>query len=346
MIIQLFVTCLMYADSSHLAQGIQLDPVPADNQYFLQNPSSFDVDEKGNYYLLDFRSKVVFIWDKNGAFIRTICQPGNGPGEFTFRGANGTGFLSVAGDRLFVFDGWKTSVQIFELNGTYIKSTPLISNRSRALDFAVTREGQFILLLRHAREDGRYLIVETFDSDGNSLNTLASMKDTSYEIRLTDKQKQVTIMAFHPTLVTSFNGRDKQIIIGNSQEPSFQVFDMSSKSCTIKAPLKRLPVTHEDIAELEEVHEKKRLPPTLIFPDHKPCYTHLHSLGNKGFLAYTQSPSYGKISGIYLDRQGQVKGRFKLDCGIGGGLLGNGDRVLNVLLTPEGEFVLRELIPL
>jgi len=220
-----------------------------------------------------------------------------------------------------------------------------LGNTSRTFDFAVTSEKQMVLLQRHVREDGRYLMVEIFDIEGNALKTLTGKKDTSYELKNSHnkKQKQVTLHAFHPTLVTSFDGKNKQILIGHSENPSFQAFDMNGKSRTIDVRLKRMPVTRADMDEVEEKFEKKRRP-TLVFPENKPRYTHLRSLG-EGYLVYNQSPYYGLIKGNYLDRQGRMKGQFEMECGVGGRLLGAGKRVLCVLSPSDSDFVLRELLP-
>jgi hypothetical protein len=324
-------------------EGVHLAPLPEDFEFLLQSPASFDLDAEGNYYIIDFGAQVVFVWRSDGAFARTIGRPGNGPGEFNFSGGGATAFLSVVEDRLIVLDGRETVAQIFNLDGTFVKSVDLDASRSRALNFDVTQDGRFMLQLRDSKKDGLFLTVKTFDPEGNFLSTLAEMRDTLYEVTFEKKEKKVKINAFHPTQVTSFNCKENEILIGDSKKHSFEVWDLNGKGYTIDVPLKRNEVTQSDKDEMIEVYNDNARRPTLIFPEYKSCYTHLHSLGNKGFLAYQQSPYYGDVAGVFLDRKGQVVEPFNFNCGAGGGLLTRAGRILRVHCNQDNEFVINEL---
>ena len=78
---------------------------------------SFDVDAWGRIFVLDDQAQEVRVFDRDGAFVRTVGRKGGGPGEFTQAGSVG---LSRDG-KIWVMGMGKGSVSIFDTAGTYLR---------------------------------------------------------------------------------------------------------------------------------------------------------------------------------------------------------------------------------
>ncbi len=96
---------------------------------------SLDVDADGNIHVMDRGSFRIQIFDRNGAYIRTIGREGEGPGEFsqpTFLRLDDAG-------NTYVED--RTKAHIFDKDGTYVRAFPKpMSSRS----FKITQKGELL----------------------------------------------------------------------------------------------------------------------------------------------------------------------------------------------------------
>jgi 6-bladed beta-propeller/NHL repeat len=68
-------------------------------------------------YVADVAHHSIEVFDKGGAFVKTIGRRGEGPGEFNF-----PTHLAAAGDRLLVTDALNSRVQVFDTDGRFISS--------------------------------------------------------------------------------------------------------------------------------------------------------------------------------------------------------------------------------
>lgn len=319
------------------------EPIPEDSEYFLQTPTSFDVDARGNYYVVDVEAQVVFTWDKTGAFRKVIGAPGEGPGEFQFSGRGpGTGYITVMKDQLYVYDGRKREVLIFDGEGVFVKAVSLGKNRSRAENFYACEDGAFIMHRRRFSEEGALGEVLRLDLEGKTLKTYRSENDNSFKMNQKNGQRNFMIKAFNPTLVSSYNHATDEILVGQSGEPWFEVFS-AGKSFKVKVPVARQEVTKADKDEYMQRFTGRSRKPSVEFPDKKAFYTHLISLGKSGYLVFNQSPYYNKIDGVRIDKDGQILGRFQMACGQGGSLLASRGRALKIAMNDHDEFEISEL---
>ncbi len=329
------------------AQKTLLEPLPEESDHFLERPVAFDIDDQGSYFAVDADAKVVYCWDQNGAFLRVIGKPGQGPGEFVFSGrGQGVGYISVLGEKLYVYDGAKREVLVFDRAGAYQSSVRIGLSRGRASNFSATADGRFLLHRRVRKDEGLFSEIQLFNASGEPRKMLKSAPDTSFRPRGgRGGGRSFAIKAFNPTLVSDFNAATGQLLIGNGGEPFFEVLDLEGNRRVIETGLKREEVSAEDKQEFQTRFQnvgRGRL--EISYPDKKPYFDKLLSLGENGYLAYIQSPFHGRLSGVLLDAKGNQRGRFRMVCGQDGGLFAARGRLLRVMVNDDGDFELAELV--
>ena len=92
----------------------------AESRYVLSHPFGMALDEAGNLYVVDLGEKNIKVFDKSGAYVRTMGRPGQGPGEYQAP----TGLCVIEGrQELFVFDIQRISV--LSLAGSLLRRLPL-----------------------------------------------------------------------------------------------------------------------------------------------------------------------------------------------------------------------------
>ncbi len=322
-----------------------LAPVKSDTEFFMQDPLSFDFDDAGNYYVLDGGAKTIFSWDKQGRYKGTIGKPGQGPGEFVLSGRGpASGHINAVGDTLYVMDGPKREIMTFK-GGKFVKALPLRLSRGGISAFSVIDANKFLIHWRRMGDDKMMNEIVYLDGTGKTLQTLMSQPDDTVQFAgggAGGGRPNMRFRAFNPTLVSFFDRASGQLSFGQSSEPSFTVQDKAGKKRVIKVPMLREEVTKDDKTEYNERFENN-FKPQVDFPAQKPYYTHLISMGEKGFLAYHQSPYYRQIKGVHLDKSGKAMGRFNMKCGQTGGLLASRGRVLRISLDEDDDFQLEEL---
>ena len=340
------LTLLVFDGPVSLKTAVTLEPLPEDGEYFFQAPSSFDIDRDGNYYVLDAEAGTIFTWSKTGNYLKTIGKPGEGPGEFQFSGRGPAyGFVSAADDQLVVYDPRKTSLQLFDFNGNFQKAIPLGGGRGRMMYFTETSGDQFLSFKRTRLDEGFFALIQIIDPEGKVVKELERRKDDSFSVsgNRNSGRRRFSIKPYNPQLGMGYDRKSGELAIGFSGEPSFDVIDKDGKKRRIKVPLAQRDVNQEAKDEYLKRFESMPRTPEFEWPDKMAYYTHLVILGDKGFLVYSQSPHYGNLSGVRLDKQGKTLGRFEQKCGVGGSLMVSAGRVLLVSTNEDDEFELREV---
>ena len=77
-------------------------------------------NESGDLFVLDRQAAHVVVFDRMGAYLRTISRQGEGPGELTEPGS----IAILADGRLAVFDRSRRGIQFFTQEGEYLESAP------------------------------------------------------------------------------------------------------------------------------------------------------------------------------------------------------------------------------
>lgn len=84
-------------------------------EYMLNRPQDVKAADDGTIYVLDWGDVCIKVYDKDGMFIRTIGQKGQGPGDFGF-----LLYMDLSTDgRIFVMDPVNRRVSVFQDSGVY-----------------------------------------------------------------------------------------------------------------------------------------------------------------------------------------------------------------------------------
>ena len=113
---------------------------------------------KNNFYILDNRQNVLFVFSETGKFIRKIGKMGSAPGEYS-RIAD----FDLNNDRIYLFDPNKDILE-YDLSGNYIGNHPL---RRMGTSIAVNNSFFYVSTCNYPSEEGNYqlLIMNDYGKD-------------------------------------------------------------------------------------------------------------------------------------------------------------------------------------
>lgn len=107
-------------------------------------------------YILDSRSaKSLFVFTKNGKFIRKIGKSGRGPGEYI---SPGTFKINDKRKEIYILDRNSQAIHRYDFTGRYLGNIKV--KVDRAADFIVTDQNQLYLDLVMGYGDNKYLLRE------------------------------------------------------------------------------------------------------------------------------------------------------------------------------------------
>lgn len=168
---------------------------PTENQmnsfdYVLGRGTHFDTDENAIYYCSQ-RQHVVLKLDYNGNLIKRIGRNGQGPGEFQLPLVP-----CVIGDRLVVSDNGNSRIQIFTLDGAYVKQLRMIEG----IYSLVSTDNQLYmhLLRQYEKRCNGPAIFARYDLSGKLLSYFGEIGKSDYNSFYNDNAQ--TIRAFNGEL--------------------------------------------------------------------------------------------------------------------------------------------------
>jgi hypothetical protein len=124
-----------------------------------------EVDDDGLVYVLEAEDRHIRVYDAAGTRARTIGGPGEGPGEFTFRGVN-TRFGIIA-DTLWVSDTNAGRFSLFTLDGQVLETVQTAQAIAEVIPGVP-------LGLRPTEYVGGGLFVSTYSIPGGAMSTIAN----------------------------------------------------------------------------------------------------------------------------------------------------------------------------
>ncbi len=144
-----------------------------DENYQFYRPKDADLDPAGNVYILDAGNYMIKTFNRNGIFISSFGNKGQGPGEFT-----GPSVLDVAPDgRIIVNDLAMRKVQIFDKNGKYLQQIRHGSKLPQKI--LALNSGNIAVSYRKYRvtEENQEYLISVFNKSGNLLKELTLPRD-------------------------------------------------------------------------------------------------------------------------------------------------------------------------
>ena len=251
----------------------------------------FDVDSKGNIYILDFHNpeKLIFKFDAEGNYLKSFCRIGQGPGELpkSFKMWIGV----IKDDEIYVFS--KNKFLFIKTDGTLIKEVKTPFN---PLDAKCLSNGNYILeKLEWEGKAYSTFIYSLYDSQFNKINELDRIKvPTGFAQRVKGIYHNIIAEVNAGKIFTGSQGRDYEIYVydfdGNLIRKIRKEYKKVSPSIEYKdkflSMFKGSPRVYEAA--------KKRI----YFPSHLPPF-HYFLSDNKGRL-YVMTYEKGDNEGEYM----------------------------------------------
>lgn len=118
----------------------------------LTDPKTFDVDSKGNIYILNEgqTESFIFKFDGQGYFITSLGRRGQGPGEIQFP----SGFVIGHQDEIIVTDYGNKKLIIYDGSGSLIQET---STDINIWEINPLKNGKYLIVKRLIDPEGQYL---------------------------------------------------------------------------------------------------------------------------------------------------------------------------------------------
>jgi len=229
--------------------------------------TSFDVDGRGNVYLIDRSAAEIKVFNPQGEKTSTFGKKGQGPGEFQL-----PVFIRVGSERLTVFDFLSRRVVHLSLEGTQI------DQKSSLRPFApigVDSRGYWVGTTSLAPPPIGGIELRKYDPD---LNSILEIYREEPDYSQKDKRE---LAIGKPSVQCALSGQG-EIFWGLPDRYEIKVIDQNGKlSRIIRNKFDRQTISAEDREIYED--EYKRFPGKLVFSDSWPAYKGL-SLDNQGRL--------------------------------------------------------------
>ncbi len=252
-----------------------------DGNYAFYNVGAIAVDSEENIFVLDGGECRIQKFDKNGIFLQTIGQKGQGPGEFEQPG----GLFLDSEDLIYARDSLRRIIHIFGKDGRYkrtIKSPGLSAN------FGVTREKNILAVHSPRSYTDRRIGIVLLDAEGRIIKEVVS-----FPFLLPPSIKGHMLVNPYDHRLHLFPSNDGVGIYSHSSRYKIFVLDSAGNlGQRIEVDRPSEPVTKKDKDSQIENYLKKReqysigeklskseVKKAYIFPEFKPYFTGLNRDG-------------------------------------------------------------------
>jgi len=173
----------------NLIEGVSIGEETGPEEYLLNRPVELRIDDKGFFYIMDWRDCHILVYDDSGKYVRTIGRKGQGPGEFM--GLVYFDFLSDG--HLFVNDGMNQRISIFDREGNHLRDFRLegfyrgilIDSRNR-IYLQKPSQKKEVELTTEFQEIQMITGVFSMDSDGQNMTHLVDIEAETMKQRTTE----------------------------------------------------------------------------------------------------------------------------------------------------------------
>ena len=349
LILGILVSALMLDGEMVISRGKPFDPVPESHDRFLQTPVGVEFDTKGRMYVLDTRSRAIFVWNADGSFHTSFGKQGDGPGEFQFVGERSIarGFVSVLSDRIYVYDGARRTLSEFDMDFKFINSSPFTGHGGWPTYFAVTHNRNILLWQMNNEKEVPSQALTLYNMDREVVRTFYSAPQNYFRKTGITEDSKTLVFPYKPKITMFYDSHGDRIFVGQTDQSSFDIFDNNGRKLrTVKFKSRTVEVSEEDKDEyLKSAFWLKQKPEQYIirWPDERPGHEVILSIPGDRFLLYETSPFTNVVRGICIDNDGKTLGRFSFTCGENGSWWSANNRLLAIQTDESGDFVLQEL---
>jgi len=190
---------------------------------FFESAVSIISDKEGSVYVCDYKANNIKKFDSSGNYVKTIGRMGQGPGEF-----NMPFEITVADNRLIVWDMGNTRLCILTTDGEFIKSVKVLRDEGRPLKMRALPNGDVIIELEKIYYgDGNKpqdCIIGLYSSDLEKKKTLYAQQVLRNKYKRIESMFTNIPQPFSP-LVCWDVSPDGKIVIGYPKEYEIDFYD-------------------------------------------------------------------------------------------------------------------------
>ncbi len=143
--------------------------VPLEQSF--DNPVDITVSKEGDIYVLDSNDNNIKIFDRGGAFIKSIGREGSGPGEW-----KRPWILGFVGDRIYVVDANNRRIQIMKKDGNYERGYKVPVDLGKGMAFDAY--GNLYLSTQGMRSPH---LISVYDREGNLIKEFGELEGKTFE---------------------------------------------------------------------------------------------------------------------------------------------------------------------
>lgn len=202
--------------------------------------SNFVVDEAGTIYALDFKDRKIKVFDKEGKFIRSFGEQGQGPGEMEMP----AGIHLTASDELVIEDAYARKLVYFSKDGTYIRNFSF-ADRMALVNLVMGPNGHFLGREMKLEGEKMFFVIKKFDPD---LKPLFSLDQIEFAIPIPGSGNKIDLMDMLSIYQFDSSGN---IYYGRNTDYEIKIY--TSDGIHVKSIQKEYDpqdVTEEDIEEI------------------------------------------------------------------------------------------------
>lgn len=153
-----------------VVEEVRIGSDTGDDAILFGDVRSLDVDAHGHVHVLDSQTEEIYVFDLDGAFVRTIGTKGAGPGEF--EGASSVD-ISRNGE-IWVMEMQKGRLSILDSNGEYVRTGQVNSTGWDYWNYpgGFDRMGRYNAMVLSFDEEGTTELLARFDQFFAPLDTI------------------------------------------------------------------------------------------------------------------------------------------------------------------------------
>ncbi len=104
-----------------LEEELSIGLAEGPEEYMLNRPFDVKAADDGTIFVFDWGDVCIKVFDKDGTYLRTVGQKGQGPGDF-----GGLIYMALSSDgKIFVMDSRLRRISVFNMTGEYLRGFPL-----------------------------------------------------------------------------------------------------------------------------------------------------------------------------------------------------------------------------
>lgn len=265
----------------------------------------FDVDSKGNIYLLGYtiREYSIFKFDKSGNFVTSFGRKGQGPGE-----VQRPTFITVSSqDEIFVLDKGNTKLIIYGKDGELISETPVDPSLVEATPL---NSEKYLIKQRTIPEDeaSEFLALDLLIICGQDFE-----KESELDIEKIPSISRIT--RFRPMFSVFYSLSDSQIFVGNSDKGyEIKTYDFHGNGLRkLRKQYQPVKVPEGSKEELEKL--LARMGRTISFPEFMPPFQYLFAddVGRLFIMTYEKGEEPREYIYDMFNPEGVFFSRMRLD---------------------------------